>query len=140
MSFGGVGFGFLYLGGAFLEVDLDGGGFVPTLLVLLQLAGLVASGVAGEGDGGGGGGGGGAAGDDCGSMLGSPAPAVDGGSMLEALGGCGGELGLELYANDVVTSGHENVMYFLGQQIQVWMPCPSYVSPLPPSISRSRSS
>ena len=98
--------------------------------------GPVASGAAGEGDGGGGGGGGGDAGDDRGSMLGSPAPAVDGGSMLGALGGCGGELGLELYANDVVTSGHENLMYFLGQQI---LACPSSVSPSPPSISRSKS-
>jgi len=70
--------------------------------------GPVASGAAGEGDGGGGGGGGGDAGDDRGSMLGSPAPAVDGGSMLGALGGCGGELGLELCADDVVMSGHEN--------------------------------
>ena len=99
-------------------MDLDGGGFVLTLLVLLQLAGPVASSAAGEGDGGGGG----------------------GRSMLRALGGCGGELGLELYANDVVTSGHENLMYFLGQQIQVWMACPSSVSPSPPSILRSRSS
>jgi len=114
VSFGGVGFGFLYLGGAFSEVGFDGGGFVPTLLVLLRLAGPVASGAAGEGDGGGGGGGGGDAGDDRGSMLGSPAPAVNGGSMLGALGGCSGELGLELYTDDVVTSGHENLIYFLG--------------------------
>ena len=129
-------------------MGFGGGGFVPTLLVLLRLAGAavgggpVASGAAGEGDGGGGGGGGGAAGDDRGSMLGSPAPAVDDGSMLGALGGCGGELGLELCADDVVTSGHENLMYFLGQQIQVWMACPSSVSPVPspPSISRSKSS
>ena len=102
--------------------------------------GPVASGAAGEGDGGGGGGDGGAVGADRGSMLGSPVPAVDGGSMLGALGGCGGQLGLELCADDVVMSGHENLMYFLGQQIQVWMACPSYVSPSPPSISRSRSS
>ena len=54
--------------------------------------GPVASGAAGEGDGGGGG----------------------GRSMLRALGGCGGELGLELCVDDVVTSGHENLMYFLG--------------------------
>jgi len=121
-------------------VDLDGGGFVLTLLVLLQLAGPIASSAAGEGDGGGGGGDGGAVGADRGSMLGSPVPAVDGGSMLRALGGCGGQLGLELCADDVVTSRHENLMYFLGQQIQVWMACPSSVSLSPPSILRSRSS
>ena len=52
--------------------------------------GPVASGAAGEGDGGG------------------------SGSMLGALGGYSGELGLELCVDDVVTSGHENLIYFLG--------------------------
>ena len=95
-------------------MGFGGGGFVPTLLVLLRLAGAaVGGGPVASGDGGGGDGGGGSG---------------------------GGELGLELCADDVVMSGHENLMYFLGQQIQVWMACPSSVSPSPPSISRSRSS